>query len=772
MKKITLLVIFMITSLGFSQQQEYLFDFEADDPDGIASNWLTFDNQPAAAEIVDNPDLDGVNATASKVLKVVMGPGNAFYAGVNNGWEQSAFGTWKIDMAVPSNLTLSMDVNKNYVGTVGIKMGTNSGGTSFQITDQNVGNTVVDEWQTLTFDLSGINPNGDLTNISQMVIFVDWTQDMPDRAEGSTIYIDNVKFNAEKLTDAPAAPVAGSASLPLDFESATTWVDFDGGAVTTETNPHNNGDNSSANVGKMVKNAGQTWGGSSITMASGMDFANNDTFTMKVYSPRVGAKVLLKVENSADSGTAFEKEVETTVANAWETLTFDYTAISKTSVFDKLVLIFDNGTEGDGSANYTFYIDDIALSSSGVVVPTVALPVDFESATTWVDFDGGAVTTETNPHNNGDNSSANVGKMVKSVGQTWGGSSLLLSSGMDFANNDIFTMKVYSHRARAKVLLKVENSGNAGTFFEKEVETTVANAWETLTFDYAAISKTNIYDKLVIIFDNGTMGDASANFTFYIDDITLTTTGVTVPTVNLPLDFESATTWGDFDGGVVTTETNPHNNGDNSSANVGKMVKNAGQTWGGSSIVLGAAMDFANNDTFTMKVYSPRVGAKVLLKVEDSGNGATFFEKEVETTVANAWETLTFDYAAISKTNTYDKLVIIFDNGTMGDGSANFTFYIDDIALSSSGAVVPTVNLPLDFESATTWGDFDGGAVSTESNPHSNANNSSANVGKAENNTPSCLSWKPCPFANTWQPCAVSCLRRIGPAHAHLLASL
>ncbi|APZ46231.1 hypothetical protein BW723_07945 [Polaribacter reichenbachii] len=227
MKKITLLIAFLITSIGFAQQQEYLFDFESDDPDGVASNWLTFDNTPAPAEIVDNPDLDGVNATDSKVLKVVMGPNNAFYAGVNNAWADVAFGTWKLDMAVTSNLTLTMDVNKNYVGTIGIKMGTNTGGTSFQITDQNVGNTVVDEWQTLTFDLSGVNPNGDLSNISQLVVFVDWTENLSDRAEGNTIYIDNIKFNAEKLTDPAVSGGSGSTPAPTDAPGTPTLAEAD-----------------------------------------------------------------------------------------------------------------------------------------------------------------------------------------------------------------------------------------------------------------------------------------------------------------------------------------------------------------------------------------------------------------------------------------------------------------------------------------------------------------------------------------------------------------
>jgi len=82
-----------------------------------------------------------------------------------------------------------------------------------------------------------------------------------------------------------------------------------------------------------------------------------------------------------------------------------------------------------------------------------------------------------------------------------------------------------------------------------------------------------------------------------------------------------------------------------------------------------------------MKVWSPRVGAKVLLKVENSANPAQNYEKEVLTTVANGWQELTFDYTAINTANNYDRIVIIFDNGTMGDGTANFTFFFDDIKL-------------------------------------------------------------------------------------------
>ena len=41
-----------------------------------------------------------------------------------------------------------------------------------------------------------------------------------------------------------------------------------------------------------------------------------------------------------------------------------------------------------------------------------------------------------------------------------------------------------------------------------------------------------------------------------------------------------------------------------------------------------------------------------------------------------------FSKAYKSTTNSYQKIVLIFDLGTVGDGSANFTFYFDDIKLN------------------------------------------------------------------------------------------
>lgn len=477
--------------------------------------------------------------------------------------------------------------------------------------------------------------------------------------------------------------------LPVDFEDLSQpypFINFDGGNSTVINNPYQTGINTTNRVARMVKNPGQPWGGSVLALGNPIDFSANKIFRMKVWSPRVGAKVLLKVENPANGAISFEKETITTLANTWEDLAFDYSAINTANQYQNLVLIFDLGTNGDGSQNFTWYYDDIRLTNS-LPSAAVELPLTFESTTVnyaFTNFDGGNATVIDNPHITGLNTSARTGRMVKNAGQPWGGSFITLDQPINFSANKTFRMKVYSPRVGAKVLLKVENKDNGGISFEKEVSTTVGNAWEDLTFDYSAINTANSYQKIVLIFDLGTQGDGSANFTFYFDDIRLTSGSSANTELNVPLDFESATlqfNWANFDGGNATVVDNPSKTGINTSNKSTRMVKNAGQPWGGSFLTLDGPIDFSGSKTFTVKVFSPRVGAKFLLKVENKDNANLNFEKEAISTKAGEWETLTFDYSTINTANVYNRVVIICDLGTPGDGSANFTWYFDDITL-------------------------------------------------------------------------------------------
>jgi hypothetical protein len=482
--------------------------------------------------------------------------------------------------------------------------------------------------------------------------------------------------------------------LPLTFESPTidfTFTNFGGGVVTRINNPQVSGINTSSKVGRMVKNAGEVYGGSLIALGNPIDFSANKVFRMKVFSPRVGAKVLLKVENLTNGGISFEKEVLTTVSNTWEDLAFDYSAINTANSYQKIVLIFDLGIAGDGSPNFTWLFDDIRQTNQ---MPTslLALPVTFDIPGinyTIVDFGNNQTVNAADPLNG-----ANTVKKTTKVNgaETWAGTTVGagFTAPLPFTSTKTqMSVRVYSPAAGIRVRLKVEDRTNNARSVETEAMTQAANTWETLIFDFAnqssgtaALNLAYTYDMASIFFDFGVAGTGKI---FYWDDVTFLAANTTPNYLALPLDFQSTTypyPFVDFGGGNATVVNNPSASGINTSTKVGRMIKNAGEVYGGSFIELVNPINFSVQRTFKVKVYSPRIGAKLLLKVENATNGGINFEREVVTTTANTWETLTFDFNAINTGNSYSKIVLIFDLGTMGDGSPNFTYYFDDITLN------------------------------------------------------------------------------------------
>lgn len=515
------------------------------------------------------------------------------------------------------------------------------------------------------------------------------------RTGSYTVRVVALSGGAATTTFTRVITIVDPVVLPVTFESTSinyAWNDFSGGNVTVVTNPVNNAANPSTRVAKMVKNAGDPWGGSWIGLGGPIDFSANKVFRMKVYSPRVGAKVLLKVENAGNGSIAFEKEVLTTVANAWEDLAFDYRTINTSNQYHNIVVIFDNGTPGDGSANFTFYMDDIRLTDA-MPNSRIDLPVTFDEPGvnyTVTDFGNNQTVDAVDPTN----ANNKVKKTTKVNGaETWAGTTIGTNTGFATAipltaASSQMSVRVYSPAAGIRVLLKVEDHTNNQRSVETFATTTMAGEWETLIFDFnnqapgtAAFNPNFTYTMASIFFDFGNSGNGKV---FFWDDVRKLSNNF-VETVSLPLTFESNSltyTFNNFDGGVATVINNPQSGGINNSAKVGRMVKNAGQIWGGSWIGLAAPIDFSTKKTFRVKVFSPRAGAKLLLKVENQNDGGISFEKEATTTVAGGWETLTFDYSAINTSRSYQKIVLIFDLGTAGDGSANFTFLFDDITLN------------------------------------------------------------------------------------------
>jgi hypothetical protein len=127
---------------------------------------------------------------------------------------------------------------------------------------------------------------------------------------------------------------------------------------------------------------------------------------------------------------------------------------------------------------------------------------------------------------------------------------------------------------------------------------------------------------------------------------------------------------------------------------------NTAETWAGTTVspfgnlTAGTIPLTATDTRMTVRVYSPDAGIPVRLKVEDAANGSRSVETETRTTVANAWETLTFNFAnpapgtpALNPAYTYNKVSIFFNFGVAGAASGAKTYYFDDVTFIGGGGV-------------------------------------------------------------------------------------
>ncbi|KFF05969.1 hypothetical protein [Flavobacterium reichenbachii] len=180
-----------------------------------------------------------------------------------------------------------------------------------------------------------------------------------------TVFIDNIYFYK-----APAVAVA----LPLDFESSAltfAWSGFGNINSSVVTNPYKTGLNVSEKVVKLEKKSGaETWSGASLNLESTPDFSKGTTVKVAVWSPKAGADILYKMELSTspkdgngNPSVNIEVHATTTVANAWQVLTFDLTTAAgfSTSIkYDRIILFPDFGVTGAGE---NYYFDDIKQSN-------------------------------------------------------------------------------------------------------------------------------------------------------------------------------------------------------------------------------------------------------------------------------------------------------------------------------------------------------------------------------------------------------------------------
>ena len=103
---------------------------------------------------------------------------------------------------------------------------------------------------------------------------------------------------------------------------------------------------------------------------------------------------------------------------------------------------------------------------------------------------------------------------------------------------------------------------------------------------------------------------------------------------------------------------------------------------------LDVPIDFSETESISIKTWSPKADIPVRLKLE--GPGGEFIELDVNTTVENEWETLTWDFSGQTAGVDWLTVVIFFEFvvDLPGDGS---TYYYDDIELAAPLSIGDTV---------------------------------------------------------------------------------
>ena len=306
------------------------------------------------------------------------------------------------------------------------------------------------------------------------------------------------------------------------------------------------------------------------------------------------------------------------------------------------------------------------------------LPFDFESATAGMQgYDGATFTIVPNPSLVG-NTSSNVAKIVKvNANNQWAGGRIAGVTSLNFttAETSILSMDVYTTQPVGTVIkVKLE----APYTSEVDAITTVSGGWQTLLFDFGIPAPSGSAN-LIIMPQPFTNGGGN---TFYFDNIEQIGGSIAIPLPGLPITFESGTNtdhFFSFESAQLTVVPNPYVTPANTSATVAKIVRHLGAPFGGSKITFTSPINFATHTVLTMKVWtSAPIGTNVTLKTEKPFWGV---ERSVQTTKTSEWETLSFDFAgSLSEMAT---LVFLFDfvagSSKVGNGSANSTFYFDDV---------------------------------------------------------------------------------------------
>jgi hypothetical protein len=346
---LTLLLAFF-SQLLFAQAGP--IDFE---PNGFGANWAwtTFENgNNAPLEIIANPNPGGINnsSTVSKFVALVNGAPWAGFESVHG----QGIGIFNLTAA---NCQIKMMVYKSVISNVGLKFATPSGASSGEIL---VSNTVVNQWEELTFNFTNVLSAPTSIGIDQIIIFPDFGQ----RSDNNICYIDNIKFSNQDGSQSaapmvaaptptyPAAAVISMFSNPYTNVIVDTWQAPWSSAQVTDLQIQGN---DTKRYSAMNFAGIELLGGNQLDLSS-MTHLRLDYWTANMNPFKVK---LVDFGNNGQYAGGDDSESELSfqpVAQAWNTLEIplsQFTALNSLSHFSQLIL------SGEPAGTGVVFVDNV-----------------------------------------------------------------------------------------------------------------------------------------------------------------------------------------------------------------------------------------------------------------------------------------------------------------------------------------------------------------------------------------------------------------------------
>ena len=310
----------------------------------------------------------------------------------------------------------------------------------------------------------------------------------------------------------PAAPV----TLPISFDGSTSviFLGFNGAeGSTVQAGP-------AGAVGKSLKilrSGGEVYAGAFITTVAMPFAADRKTFTARVYSPKAGVPMVLKVEGANGLSSA-DFQATSAVVVGWQTLTWVATGLDLSKSYNKLTLLPNLGAV-DAAPGQSYYFDDIALVADSVAPPAApapALPISFDETTppTLGQFGAGAAVLIAAGPSGG---TGNAARFIKTAGDTWAGFFFPTATIPFSSTSKTVTARVHSSKAGAPMVMKVEGPGNVSSAEIVATPATVVG-WQTLTWTFTGLDLSKTYQSIAVIPDSGNSGTGQF---YYVDDVTL-----------------------------------------------------------------------------------------------------------------------------------------------------------------------------------------------------------------------------------------------------------